>query len=130
MSLENFFLLNDNMFQLTFSEQSLDELNSLHQSEQLELMDKLSSLTNEILSGENSSIGSFVRKGKIFYRLRIADLRVYFEKVDISLHCHFILQKNSLNDFLIRCKMPASDDAVLENHKSFWDYLESLTKNK
>ena len=38
------------MFQLTFSEQSLDELNSLHQSEQLELMDKLSSLTNEILS--------------------------------------------------------------------------------
>ena len=48
MSLENF-LLNDNMFQLTFSEQSLDELNSLHQSEQLELMDKLSSLTNNFI---------------------------------------------------------------------------------
>ena len=66
MSLENFFLLNDNMFQLTFSEQSLNELNSLHQSEQLELMDKLSSLTNEILSGENSSIGSLLEKVKFF----------------------------------------------------------------
>ena len=70
MSLENFFHLNDNMFQLTFSEQSLNELNSLHQSEQLELMDKLSSLTNEILSGENSSIGSFNRKGKTFLQIK------------------------------------------------------------
>jgi mRNA interferase RelE/StbE len=91
-------------------------------------MEKLSSLTSDILSGENSGIGSFIRNGKTFYRLRIDDLRVYFEKIEISLHCHFILQKNSLNDFLIRCKMPSSDDAVLENHQSFWEYLESLAK--
>ena len=26
--------------------------------------------------------------------------------------------------------MPASDDAVLENHKSFWEYLESLAKKQ
>jgi len=116
------------MFQVTFSEQSLKELNSLAQSDQLYLMEKLSSLTSNILSGEDSSIGSFMRNGKTFFRLRIDDLRVYFEKVDISLHCHFILQKNSLNDFLIRCKMPASNDAVLEDHQSFWEYLESLAK--
>ena len=73
------------MFQLTFSEQSLKELNLLSQIEQLSLMDKLSSLTNEILSGENSSVGTFLRNGKTFYRLRIDDLRVYFEKFDISL---------------------------------------------
>ena len=87
------------MFQVTFSEQSLNELNSLAQVEQLDLMEKLSSLSNNILTGEDSSIGKFLRNGKTFYRLRINDLRVYFEKVDISLHCHFILQKNSLNDF-------------------------------
>ncbi len=116
------------MFQVTFSDQSLEELNSLNQSAQLLLMEKLSSLTSDILSGENSDIGSFIRNGKTFYRLRIDDLRVYFEKIEISLHCHFILQKNSLNDFLIRCKMPSSDDAVLENHQSFWEYLESLAK--
>ena len=116
------------MFEVTFSDQSLEELNSLNQSAQLLLMEKLSSLTSDILSGENSGIGSFIRNGKTFYRLRIDDLRVYFEKIEISLHCHFILQKNSLNDFLIRCKMPSSDDAVLENHQSFWEYLESLAK--
>ena len=116
------------MFQLTFSEQSLNELNSLSQTNQLHLMDKLSSLTSDILAGENTTVGNFIRNGKTFYRLRIDDLRVYFEKIDISLHCHFILQKNSLNDFLIRCKMPSSDDAVLENHQSFWEYLESLAK--
>ena len=116
------------MFLVTFSEQSLDELNSLSQANQLYLMEKLSSLTSDILSGENSSIGRFNRNGKLFYRLRIDDFRVYFEKIDISLHCHFILQKNSLNDFLIRCKMPSSEDAVLENLQSFWEYLESLAK--
>ena len=116
------------MFQVTFSEQSLSELNLLSQSDQLNLMEKLSSLTSEILSGENNSVGTFVRNGKTFYRLRIDDLRVYFEKIEISLHCHFILRKNSLNDFVVRCKMPSSSDAVLENHQNFWDYLESLTK--
>ena len=116
------------MFQVTFSKQSLGELNSLSQGKQLYLMEQLSSLSNDILTGESSSVGTFLRNGKVFYRLRIEDLRVYFEKVDISLHCHFILQKNSLNDFLVRCKMPASNDAVLENHQNFWDYLESLTK--
>ena len=116
------------MFQVTFSKQSLSELNSLSQTYQLSLIEKLSSLSNDILTGENPSVGTFLRDGKTFFRLRLDDLRVYFEKVDISLHCHFILQKNSLNDFLVRCKMPASEDAVLENHQSFWDYLESLTK--
>ena len=125
LSLNFYFIF---MFQVTFSDQSLEELNSLNQSAQLLLMEKLSSLTSDILSGENSDIGSFIRNGKTFYRLRIDDLRVYFEKIEISLHCHFILQKNSLNDFLIRCKMPSSDDAVLENHQSFWEYLESLAK--
>ena len=87
------------MFQVTFSEQSLNELNSLAQVEQLDLMEKLSSLSNNILTGEDSSIGKFLRNGKTFYRLRINDLRVYFEKVDISLHCHFILQKTRSTTF-------------------------------
>lgn len=116
------------MFQVTFSDQSLSVLNSLAQAEQLNLMEKLSSLTNDILVGTENDIGSFQRNGKVFYRLRLDELRIYFEKINIALHCHFILPKNSLNDFLFRCKMPASEEAVLENHQSFWDYLESLAR--
>jgi mRNA interferase RelE/StbE len=118
------------MFQVTFSEQSLSILNSLTQGEQLVLMEKLSSLSSDILDGNNQEIGKFNRKGKIFYRLRVGSFRVYFEKIKIALHCHFILPKNSLNDFLFRCKLPASEEAVLENHQSFWEYLERLTSNK
>ena len=116
------------MFQVTFSEQSLSVLNSLSQLEQLQLMEKLSSLTNNILSGTDEGIGKFHRKGKLFYRLRLDDLRVYFERFDIALHCHFILPKNSFNDFLFRCKLPASEESMFEEHQSFWDFLESLAK--
>ena len=31
--------------------------------------------------------------------------------------------KNSLNDFIFRCKLPTSEHSSLENHVSFWDYL-------
>lgn len=116
------------MLQVTFSDQSLQVLNALPQVEQLGLVEKLSSLTSSILSDKNTEVGRFFRKNKCFYRIRTGDLRVYFEQVSNALHCHFILPKNSLNDFLFRCKLPASEEMVLENHQSFWDYLESLSK--
>ena len=118
------------MLQVTFSDQSLGVLSSLAQVEQLSLMDKLGSLSSDILSEKSESIGRFIRKGKVFHRIRLGELRIYFEQTDLALHCHYILPKNSLNDFLFRCKMPSSDSAILENHKSFWEYLESLSKNK
>lgn len=116
------------MFQVTFSAQSLSILNDLSQGDQLKLMDTLSSLSNDILSGADSGIGKFNRKGKLFYRLRVEEFRIYFEKIDIALHCHYILPKNSLNDFIFRCKLPSSSNAALEDHKTFWEYLESLSK--
>jgi len=116
------------VLQVTFSDQSLQVLNALSQVEQLGLVEKLSSLTNSILSDKNADVGKFFRKNQCFYRIRIGDLRVYFEQVSNALHCHFILPKNSLNDFLFRCKLPASEEMVLESHQSFWDYLESLSK--
>ena len=116
------------MFQVTFSEQSLSILNELPQSDQLKLMDTLSSLTNTILNESDSDIGKFKRDNKLFYRLRVDDLRIYFEKVNLALHCIYILPKNSLNDFLFRCKLPSSEKAVLEDHQSFWDYLDSLKR--
>ncbi len=116
------------MFQVTFSSQSLSVLNDLPQSDQLKLMEHLSSLSNTILKDEDSDIGRFNRDGKIFYRLRVDAFRIYFERIGIALHCHYILPKNSINDFIFRCKLPTSEHSSLENHQSFWDYLESLTK--
>ena len=102
-----------------FSEQSLSELNLLNQSDQLQLMEKLSSLTSDILSGDNNSVGTFIRNGKTFYRLRIDQLRVYFEKLIFLCIVILFFTKNSLKDFLVRCKMPSSEEAVLKIIKIF-----------
>ena len=54
------------MFQVTFSKQSLSELNSLSQTDQLSLIEKLSSLSNDILTGENLFRGYFFKRWKNF----------------------------------------------------------------
>ena len=116
------------MFQVTFSEQSLSILEKLTRSEQLKVIENMSLRGQDIISGNSSNIGKFNRSGKEIYRLRYEDLRFYFEHTGSSIHCIYILPKNSVQDFLVRCKLPSSDDAVLEEHQSFWDYLESLTR--
>lgn len=118
----------DKMLQLTFSDQSMDEVNALSHFEQLELMETLSSLTAEILTEGGSHIGRFRRDGKIFHRLRVGDLRIYFEHEKDSLHCQYILKKNTFSDFVIRCKLPVTSERDLEKNQSFWEYLESLGK--
>lgn len=116
------------MRQVTFSSQSLDAITRLPQDGQLSLIEKLSTLSSDILAKKQSGVGKFVRKGKIFYRIRIEDMRIYLEKDEDALHCQFILEKNSFQDFMIRCNMPASEESVVENHQGFWDYLDSLRK--
>ena len=116
------------MFQLTFSDQSMHELNTLEQKEQLVLVDQLSSLTDEILSADSEHIGRFQRSGKTFYRLRIGAFRSYFTRDGDTLTCHCILHKNTLSDFIFRCKLPVKDKQLLEKDQSFWQYLEGLAK--
>ena len=76
------------MFQVTFSEQSLSILEELSRSEQLEVIERMSSLGNSIVSGEGSNLGKFSRKGKTIYRMRFGDLRIYFEKYQLQFLIH------------------------------------------
>jgi mRNA interferase RelE/StbE len=51
------------------------------------------------------------------------------EKIDdTSLCCHYILPQHSLSDFIFRTKLPVSEEQMVEQHSSFWKYLESLKK--
>lgn len=116
------------MFQLTFSEQSMSEVNALGHAEQLGLMEKLGSLSDEVLQGTGGQVGNFYREGKLFHRFRIDDLRIYFERIDDTLHCHYVLRKNTFTDFVVRFKLPIADEQTLEKDQSFWNYLESLAR--
>jgi hypothetical protein len=117
------------VYQVTFSEQAMRELNRLDQLEQLGVIEPIASLRAEDLAHPREPIGRFHREGKAFYRLRSRDHRFYFEaRGDDVLHVHYILHKNSLEDFLLRNKLPVSEQQLVEQHSKFWKYLESLTK--
>lgn len=116
------------MFQVTFSEQSMRELNKLGKLEQMEAIEPISSLKPSQLANPREPLGRFSRAGQTLYRLRAGEFRFYFEVQGDNLHTLYILHKNSLEDFLLRNKLPVSETQLVEQHSKFWKYLESLTK--
>ncbi len=117
------------MYQVTFSEQSMLELNKLDKFLQLAAIEPISLLKPTDLEHPREPLGHFSRAGQSLYRLRSGDHRFYFEtQGSEALHVLYILHSNSLEDFLLRNKLPISENQLVEQHSKFWKYLESLTK--
>ena len=116
------------MYQVTFSEQAMRELNRLDKLVQLEAIEPISSLKPADLAHPREPLGHFKRGTKSLYRLRAGEFRFYFEVQGETLRVDYILHKNSLEDFLLRNKLPVSEQQVVEQDSKFWKYLESLTK--
>ena len=106
----------------------MHELNRLDQLAQLDAIDPISSLKPADLAHPREPLGQFRRCQKTLYRLRAGDFRFYFEVQGETLHVDYILHRNSLEDFLLRNKLPVSEQQLVEQHSKFWKYLESLTK--
>jgi mRNA interferase RelE/StbE len=116
------------MYQVTFSEQAMRELNRLDKLAQLEVIEPISLLKPADLAAPREPLGRFHRAGREFYRLRAGEFRFYFETRGETLQVDYILHKNTLEDFLLRNKLPVSEQQLIEQHSKFWKYLESLTK--
>ena len=116
------------MYQVTFSDQAIKELNRLDKLTQLTVIEPISNLKPADIARPREPLGRFTRAGRTFYRLRAGDHRFYFEARDEAIHVDYILHKNSLEDFLLRNKLPVSEQQLVEQHSKFWKYLESLTK--
>jgi mRNA-degrading endonuclease RelE of RelBE toxin-antitoxin system len=117
------------MFQVTFAAQPMLELNKLEKLTQLMAIDPLSSLSAADLEHPREPLGKMTRSGQEIYRLRSGDLRFYLEiRGEETLHVLYILHEHSLEDFLLRNKLPVSEAQLTEQHSKFWKYLESLTK--
>jgi mRNA-degrading endonuclease RelE of RelBE toxin-antitoxin system len=115
-------------FQVTFSDQSMQELNRLPIDEQLALVDRISTVSADQLSSNDESIGRFSRDGRAFYRVRAGEFRCYFEITGDTLFAHYILHSKSLTDFIYRNKLPVTNETMAEQSQSFWRYLETLRK--
>jgi mRNA interferase RelE/StbE len=119
------------MRQVNFSEQSLHEFQKLATEEQLQLMENIGRISEEDLQAPSGDFSCFQRDGRLLYRYRSERWRVYFERrEDGSLFCHYVLPEHSLSDFVLRFKLPVSEALMLEQHSSFWKYLDSLRREK
>lgn len=116
------------MYQVTFSEQSMRELNKLDKLGQMDVIEPISKIRPADLERPREPLGKFNRNGKDYYRLRAGDFRFYFEVQGETLHTHYILHKASMEDWLFRMKLPVSEQQLVEQHSKFWKYLEGLTK--
>lgn len=118
------------MFQVNFSDQSMRELNQLDTHSQMLLVEVVSTLKQEQLDHPNEELGRFQRNGKTYYRVRAGEFRIYFEQAGDHLFAHYILHKNTLSDFVFRFKLPVTEEFMVEQHDSFWKYLESLRQKE
>jgi mRNA interferase RelE/StbE len=116
------------MYQVTFSEQAMREINRVDKLTQLTLLEPVSNVKPEDLAHPREPLSKFHRQGQTFYRLRAGDHRFYFKFQDSTIFVQYILHKNSLEDFLLRNKLPVSEQQLIEQHSKFWVYLENLTK--
>jgi mRNA interferase RelE/StbE len=116
------------MYQVTFSDQALKELNQLDKLEQLTVVEPIGTLKAGDLAHPREPLGRFHRAGRTYYRLRSSNYRFYFESREGVLHVHYLLHKNTLEDFLLRNHLPVSEQQLNEQDSKFWKYLESLTK--
>ena len=115
-------------FQVTFSDQSMAELNKLSIDGQMPIVENFSNLKPLDLETPSNHLGKLIRNNKTYYRIRINAFRIYFERINKTLHSHYILHQHSLADFVFRFKLPYNEDTLIEQHQSFWKYLESLKK--
>ncbi len=116
------------MYQVTFSDQSMAELNKLSIPEQMKIVEVVSAITPRQLHGDAGAVGRFNRAGNIFYRVRAGEFRCYFTVSGDVLYSHYILHRNTFMDFAFRFKLPVTEEQILERHQSFWKYLETLKK--
>lgn len=119
------------MFQVTFSEQSLCELNKLDKLAQLDAIGPITRLTAAELAHPREPLGRFTRAGRTLHRLRSGSLRFYFmARDDGTLHVLHLLHQNSLEDFLLRNNLPVTEAQLAEQDSKFWKWLESLARPK
>ena len=120
------------MYQVTCSDQSLAELEKLDTLKQLELADMISGLSPEALKNPQGKVGVFQRGTKKLYRLRAGDFRIYFTvRAADQITCEVILPQHTLTDFVYRTKLPLAEDQIVEQHSTFWEYIDGLiNRNK
>jgi mRNA-degrading endonuclease RelE of RelBE toxin-antitoxin system len=111
-------------FQIIFNPTSSSELAKMPRELQLYILGEFRGLPQEVLTTDLERFGKLERGGRTLHRFRLGDYRVYFQRHELGIVVHRILNKNSLKDFLFRSRLPMGEDAALQENPKFWDLIE------
>jgi len=113
-------------FQIIFNPTSAVELARMPKELQLHILGEFRGLPQEVMSSDLEHFGKLERQGKTLHRFRLGDYRVYFERHELGVVVHRILNRNTLKDFLFRSSLPiVGEDEALQQNPKFWELIES-----
>ncbi len=112
-------------FQIIFNPTSAAELARMPKELQLSILGEFRGLPQEVMTTDLERFGKLEREGRTLHRFRIGDYRIYFERHDLGVVVHRILNRNTLKDFLFRSSLPLGEDEALQQNPKFWELIES-----
>ena len=112
------------MFQIIFNDVSAAEMAKLPKELQLEVLQEFHFLPEDFKKDQSEKFGILEKEGKIYYRFRAKDYRIYFQKEENKIMIHRVLNKNTLKDFLFRSKLPLGEDETLQKDPNFWRMMD------
>src|SRR5205807_9445893 len=108
------------MFQIIFNELSAAEISALPKKLQLDLLAEFQILPEDLDHLDSKRFGVIEREGKKLYRYRGKDYGINFEGREEGITAHRVLNKNRFRVFVLRIKLPVSEDAQLGETREFW----------
>ena len=113
--------------QIIFNPTSAGELSKMPKELQLFIMGEFRGLPQDMMRTDlEERFGKLVQQaGRTLHRLRLGDYRVYFERHDLGIVVHRILNRNTLKDFLFRSSLPTGEDEALQDNPKFWELIET-----
>ncbi len=111
-------------FQIIFNPTSAAELARMPKELQLQILGEFRGLPKQVMVTEMDDFGKLERAGKSLLRFRVGDYRVYFERHELGVVVHRILNRHTLKDFLFRSGLKMQEDEALQQNPKFWELIE------
>jgi mRNA-degrading endonuclease RelE of RelBE toxin-antitoxin system len=112
-------------FQIIFNPTSAAELARMPKDLQLQILGEFRGLPQQVMQTEMDQFGKLERAGRTLHRFRVGDYRVYFERHELGLVVHRILNRHTLKDFLFRSGLKMQEDEALQQNPKFWELIEA-----
>ena len=116
-------------FQIIFNPTSAAELAAMPKRLQLEILGQFKGIPQDMVQSDLEVFGKLEKSGRLLYRFRVADYRIYFERHKLGVVVHRILSRNTLKDFFYRSNLKLGEDRALEANPDFWEQVADASNS-